>query len=154
MFEDACGLAGYLLREPILNESTVRIEKEVMIAELRLLVMYCRISQGSSIELSQNSNMYLSLPILSKGKGAIENCPFQIGLNVVKATNSLSVHFSSSKCSRELSARSIALRNTFISFTARRLMTELNGWVGLVSEMKMFGKLTSELSRQITFSSR
>ena len=155
LVDDACKIAGHLLQEPILNEFQISpTEYQLVVTEIRLLITYCRISQKSYVSFISKDNLHISPHFQNQGKEIIENGPLQMGLNVVKSTNRLSEYFSSSRCGQELSRVALALRTYSVSFIARKLMTCVHGWVGLASEMKLFGKLTSDLSRQLTFSTR
>ena len=159
-FCDACQIAGFLIQEPLLNDPKgVQIEVEVLMAEIRLLILYCRVSQGPVEKLSNGvSNIKKNLKTLpqfqNQGEEVIECGHLQIGIDIAKSTNRLLEYFLSTGCSHELSRIALAFRTATISLASRRLMTYLNGWAGLAAEMKLFGKLTSQIARQITFSSR
>ena len=158
--EDACKIAGHILQEPKLHDlQGAPIEFQVLLTEIRMLILHCQMSEQSDILL-------VNIPVISfknsqsfpqfqnQGNEIIDHGPIQTALNVVKLTNDLSAHFSSLKCSQDLSRVSLALRTYTISLESRKTITNLNGKVGLAREMKMFGKIVAELTRQLAFGIR
>ena len=152
---DACKIAGNLLQHPLLDEEQTPIENRVLLAEVRLLTMFCRLSKGSYVELPSSKPKLHSLPQF-QGRGAeiIEKGPLQIGRDVVKLTCNLLAYISSPSCSQDLSRIALAMRTHTISFTARGMMARINGEIGLAAEMGIFCRLTAQLSREFTFSIR
>ena len=153
--DDACTIAGKLLQHPLLSEEQTPIENRVLLAEVRLLTMFCRLSKGSYVESASSKPKLHSLPQF-QGRGAeiIEKGPLQIGRDVVKLTCTLLGYFSSPSCSQDLSRIALTMRTHTISFTARRMMAKINGWIGLAADMSLFCKLTSESAREFAFSIR
>jgi hypothetical protein len=159
-FDDACKIAGYIIQEPILHDlQGSPIEFKVLLTEIRMLILHCQMREKSDKDLINIpgitfKNIHDFPHFQNQGTEIIEHGPLQTALNIVKLTNTLSVYFSGSKCSQELSRVALALRTYTISLKSREMMTQLNGQVGLASEMKMFGKSTVNLTRELTFSTR
>ena len=159
-FIDAYKIAGYLLQEPLISGSqSSPIEYQVLHSEIRLIVLYCQTSQRLHEHLNNMATPHAknleNLPqFQNQGKDVIENGPIQMGISVMKLTNTLSLHFSSAKCSQEMSRVALSLRTYIISLKAREIMTYLTSWIGMGLEMKMYGKLTIELARQLAISTR
>ena len=159
-FDEACKIAGHILQDPLLQDlQGAPIQFQVMLSEIRMLILHCQISDTPSKQLSirplKGIENFQHLPqFRNHGKDVIEHGPLQTALSIVKLTNDLSVYFVSPKCSQELSRVALALRTYTISFKSRELITSLNSWVGLPSEMKMFGTITAELARHLAFSKR
>ena len=159
-FDDACKIAVHILQEQLLQDlQGAPIHFQVMLSEIRMLILYCQIREKPSKQLSMRTvkgveNLHHMPQFRNHGKEVIEHGPLQTALSIVKLTNNLSVYFLSPKCSQELSRVALALRTYTISFKSRELMTSLNSWVGLPSEMKMFGTITAELARHVAFSKR
>ena len=159
-FDDACKIAGHIIQVPIFHDlQGIPIEYQVLLTEIRMLILHCQMREKSDNHLVNMpvislKNMHALPQFQNQGKEIIEHGPIQTALNIVKLTNNLSVYYSSSKCSQELSRVALTLRTYTISLKSRKMMTHLNGWVGLASEMKLFGKLEANLTRQLTFCTR
>ena len=155
---DADEILRCLLQDPSLDNSNngCALEYQVLLSEIHLLLLYHMQSNGNPTESNRRClNRCHNQPYLqSKGIEIARRGIYQIGVNIVQLTNNLSKYFSGMSCSQEMSRISLALRTSSISLKARIVMTDLCSWIGLVPEMKMFGKLASDLSLQLTFAIR
>ena len=154
-YSDAKEILHCLLQEQLLDVSKKEftLESNMLLSEIYLLFLYCQVAI-SSYSLHFDSK---NPPKSNHQNSRLESTklgPLQLGLNVVKLTISLAQHLSGPSCSQELSRLSLAIRTSRLSLEARTLMTHINSWIGMIPEMKMFGQLTLDLSRQITFAQR
>ena len=157
--EDAYKIATNLLEVPFLKENEKQLEMQIILSEIYLLVVNCkinhntgnRIKEGPSV-ISQNSkapNNHQHLKDL-----VVEHCPFLIGETVMKMSGSANRFLAGNKCSQDLSRIALAIRNNITGFNCRRLMAYIYSWAGLAADMKLFGKLTIQIARQMTITTR
>ena len=157
--KNAYEIATKLLEVPFRKENENQLEMQIILSEIYLLVVNCKINQNSDNRIKGGP------PVIPQNSKAPKNCqhikdlvvehsPFLIGETVMKMSCSANRYLTSNKCSQDLSRIALAIRNNITSFNCRRLMSYMYSWAGLAAEMKLFGKLTIQIARQMTISTR
>ena len=145
--EDAYKIATNLLEVPFLKENEKHLEMQIILSEIYLLVVNCKINHNSDNRIkgpsviSQNSKApkyHQHLKDL-----VVEHCPFLIGETVMKMSSSANRFLAGNKCSQDLSRIALAIRNNITGFNCRRLMSYMYSWAGLAADMKLFFCLTT-----------
>ena len=72
----------------------------------------------------------------------------------MKISGGATRYLAGNKCSQDLSRIALAIRNNITGFNCRRLMSYMYSWAGLAADMKLFGKLTIQIARRMTISTR
>ena len=157
--EDAYKIATNLLEVPFLKENEKQLEMQIILSEIYLLVVNCKINHNSGNHIKEGPSVIPQNLKAPKNHQQIkdlvvEHCPFLIGETVMKMSCSANRYLAGNKCSQDLSRIALAIRNNITSFNCRRLMSYMYSWAGLAAEMKLFGKLTIQIARQMTISTR
>ena len=157
--EDAYKIATNLLEVPFLKENEKQLEMQIILSEIYLLVVNCKINHNSGKRIKEGPS---AIPQHSKAPKnhqhskhlVVEHCPFLIGETVMKISGGATRYLAGNKCSQDLSRIALAIRNNITGFNCRRLMSYMYSWAGLAADMKLFGKLTIQIARQMTISTR
>ena len=87
-FDDACKIAGHIIQEPILHDlQGVPIEYQVLLTEIRMLILHCQMREKSDNHLVNMSvtslkNIRDFPQFQNQGKEITEYGPLQTALNL------------------------------------------------------------------------